>query len=257
MGWVPARRSATSAPRVIVERRSGPVALFAALAGMDLGADAASTFDPARGSDPELTEAYLAAPGRLAVQALGLVHLDRAGLEAALRHPPRELGDPAGRRLCALLLERLPVDPPGNRRAEVVGSWLPARLEPLRSRLWAERGAAPPLRVLDVPALGRHGRGTVVDGEHRVAVSLDQDDEHLLMQILHEEVHPVTDPFVLAELPGARDTRRGEAGYEVHAALEATAVAATEALLGVQAPSLLPAFQRWLRGSGSAEASPG
>jgi hypothetical protein len=86
----------------------------------------------------------------------------------------------------------------------------------------------------------------VVDGEHRVAVSLAEPDEHVLMQVLHEEVHPVSDPHV--ELPagsGPRDTRAGADGFAVHAALEDLAVRTTEALLQVHAPELVPAFVRW------------
>lgn len=247
LGWVPARAARAARVNVVVERAEGAAALYRALARMDLGADAANTY--AGGEvDRALTDAYRAAPGRLAAQALALLHPERAAVLRALEAPLAALADPAGRALCAVLHARVlaaaPEPDDAARRADVQ-AWLPARLEPLRARLWAERGAAPPLLVLDAPALGRHGRGAVVDGEHRVAVSLAEGDEHVLMQVLHEEVHPVTDPYVLAEHPGPRDTHRDGPGFAAHRALEQTALAATQLLLESHAPALVPAFVRW------------
>lgn len=246
LGWVPAR-SSVGPSAVAAEVWPAAVVLYQALARVDARPDAASLYDPALGADPELTAAYLAAPGRLAVHGLGLLHRDRHQLEVALASPPEPLADAAGRSLCELLVARvraLPetrAEPPDAARVERLAEGL----RPLRSRLWS--GNPPPLRVLDVPALGRHARGGTVGGERRVAVSFARDDDDLLLQVLHEEVHPVTDPHVP---DGPRDTRPGEPGWERHRALEQTALAATEAILELDAPHRLPAFRRWLAETG-------
>ncbi len=237
-GWVPAVRLATPPPAcATVEWWPGPAAWYRALSALDLPGDAASLFDPATDPDPDLAAAYAAAPGRLAVHGMGLWS------RGVLAPPPAT--DPADQALFTLLAARSrPESPPERRRVAEVAAWLPERLGPLRDRLW--QGRPPPLRVLHVPALGRRGRGAVVDGEHRVAVSLDEPDDHVWMQVLHEEVHPVTDPYVLAEHSGIRDTRAGTEGHALHLALEDLALRTTEALLATHAPAALPAFSRWL-----------
>lgn len=240
-GWVPAVRVAPAAPApVLVEHWPGPAAWFRVLSSLVLPGDAASLHDPAAAPDPELEAAYAAAPGRLLVHAHGLGWRDGAAR-------PEGTGNADDDALLALVVARLRPDPPPDaRRLREVASWLPERLAPLRERMW--QGRPPPLRVLHVPALGRCGRGAIVDGEHRVAVSLDQPDEHVWMQVLHEEMHPVTDPYVLAERPRGevRDTRSGAEGHALHAALEDLAVRTTEALLRAHHPEALPAFSRWL-----------
>ena len=66
------------------------------------------------------------------------------------------------------------------------------------------------------------------------------------MQVLHEEMHPITDPIVRARHPHAlRDTRHGTSGYALHVDLELTNIAATEALVAALTPRLAPSFQRW------------
>jgi hypothetical protein len=134
-----------------------------------------------------------------------------------------------------------------SQRTVAVGGQLAQPLARLRDRLWeAQNRPAPPLVVVDAPALGAAGRATTVGDERVVAVSFAQPLAHVLMQVLHEEVHPITDPLVMAELGDVdRDTHADGAGFGVHQALEQTAVMATEAFLNQRAPELMPDFRRW------------
>lgn len=117
----------------------------------------------------------------------------------------------------------------------------------LRSGVWnGIRSFPPPLKVLDVPAMGRSGRA--VGRERRlIAVSLAEPWEHVLCQIFHEETHIASDPAVMRsrrhEAP--RDTHAGTAGHALHAALEAAAVNLGEQLIRKRAPELRGAYQRW------------
>lgn len=262
-GWLAVPPAVEAGPGAIrVERWVAPALVGHVLAHLDLGMDAASTHDPALPSRPwvaPLLRAYRGAPGHLRVQVLGLAQREPDALIRELRFdPPMGLGDPAGRRLCGALADALESEEPGFRatwdpRAPALPAVVVERLARLRAQLWSARGrGAPPLRVLDVPALGGSGRATVVGGERRVAVSLGEPTEHVLCQILHEEVHEITDPLVLGERrEAARDTRRDGPGWSLHAELESTAVQATEALLGAISPELLPAFHRWQARTGA------
>ncbi|MCA9708564.1 MAG: hypothetical protein KDK70_22130 [Myxococcales bacterium] len=241
-------------------RRAPEAALgYHVLAHLPLRRDAASLFDaglPARSWVEPLHRAYAAAPGRLVVQALGLRHAD-GGLDALADDPPAGLRDDAGRRLLACFLEAVEHERPAfmaaweadaaraeARRAEVEAV-LVEPLAVLRGALWEQQGPAPPLTVLDCPALGPCGRGGATPHERRVAVSLAAPVEHLLCQIFHEEVHPVTDPVVREGLPEIQDTRAGSAGHAVHAALEAAAIEVGEAVILARAPRWADAYARW------------
>ena len=231
-------------------RWDGPARLYAALARVDLGRDAASLFDPTLPAVPwaaELLEAYRAAPGRLEVHAIGLVAPE--GLEVRLRERPTAgLCDPAGRRLCAALADAMedlcasPIDyaaPP----TEIL-----APLQALRDALWERQGGAPPLTIADCPALRHAGRASTARGGRVVAVSLALPAEHVLCQVLHEETHGVTDPVVRAQWSAAgppRDTAVGSAGYERHRALELAAVEVGEAVIAARTPQWLGAYHRW------------
>lgn len=238
-----------------------PALLLHVLAHLDLGRDAASIFDPtlpARAWVGELGAAYQAAPGRLVVHALGLWHRTRAGLDALREAPPPGLRDAAGRRLVAGLLDAMASErvaferawAAGEREARARMAEVAARIdEPLaalRRALWEPQGEPPALTVLDCPALGLGGRGAS-DGRGRVvAVSLAAPAEHLLCQILHEEIHPVTDPSVRGTVPASvQDTRAGTAGHALHAALEHVAIEVGQALIAARAPAWAPAYARW------------
>ncbi|MEZ4316922.1 MAG: radical SAM protein [Myxococcota bacterium] len=238
------------------ERWEGPALAAHVLAHLDLGADAASHHDPTLPQRPwaaPLLDAYRAAPGHLALQVVGLHHETVKGLVDALRFdPPPGLTDPAGRVLAQRFAEAIEAE-----RDAFFAAWVPtvpaladglaATLAALRQALWKPQGReAPPLRVLDVPALGPNGRATQVGPERRVATSLTEAPEHVLLQVLHEEMHPITDPIVLAERKERdRSTRVGSPGFGLHAELETVAVQATEAFLAARSPQLIPAFERW------------
>jgi len=82
-----------------------------------------------------------------------------------------------------------------------------------------------------------------VGEERRVAVSLLEKREHIVMQVLHEEVHPLTDPLV--EGPQG-DTRKDSPGWSLHHEREQLAVAATEAFLLQKAPGWIGPFREWV-----------
>jgi len=235
---------------VEVRRAEGTARLFAVLAAVDLGPDAAA-LGGERSTAPwahAIARAWSEAPGRLALQALGLVHLDVNALFGALGDPPPALRDEPGRRLCEAVIEGLRHIPAPSGFGALAPTVI-EQLEVLREQLWAPQGLRPPrLVLLDVPALGRHARAATVDGERRIATSLAMPAEHVLMQVFHEEMHPVTDPVVLAEAGASgddRDTRPGTQGFALHQRLEQTAVDATAAFLSARAPDHLPAFERW------------
>ena len=240
-------------------RELEPALVFHVLAHLDLGRDAASIYDetlPEREWVAGLREAYAAAPGRLQVQVLGLRH--REGLEALCELPPPGLRDDAGQRLLEHLLDAM-----ASEREEFVEAWIAnereaerrraevaARiaepLDVLRRALWEQHGEPPPLTVLDCPALGLAGRGASDSHGRIVAVSLGAPVDHLLCQILHEEIHPVTDPMIREERPRlAQDTRTGTTGHALHATLEHTAIEVGEALILARAPEWTTAYARW------------
>jgi radical SAM superfamily enzyme YgiQ (UPF0313 family)/protein-L-isoaspartate O-methyltransferase len=262
-GWIASPPAVDPNPTgVRIARWEAPALAAHVLAHLDLGADAASTFDPSLPDKPwvaPLLEAYRQAPGHLLLQVVGLQYRDVGALIDALRFdPPVGLSDPRGRVLAARFADAL------QHEADAVGPVKeqtpedPAltdalkALAALRQALWAPQGrSAPPLVILDTPALGPHGRATQHGQERRVAVSLAQPPEHVLCQVLHEEMHPITDPVVLRERKARqsddtpRSTRTGDAGFGLHAELEAVAVQATEAFLQARSPEWLPAFERW------------
>lgn len=121
-----------------------------------------------------------------------------------------------------------------------------ALLAPLLSRLGTRRL---PVTIVHVPALGRRARATDTIGGRVVATSLASPDDHLVLQVLHEEMHAVTDPLVLRSSDLARSTRAHEPGWALHQVLEETAVDATLAFLDARAPEWLPAFERWSAGA--------
>jgi protein-L-isoaspartate O-methyltransferase len=240
-GWVPA----PPRPRgkgLQVGRWPAPALLFEVLAAVDVGPDVAAV-GPG-GSEAPWARRIAAAwhdGDRLGLQALGLVHERVDDLLAGLRR---------GDALAQAVADGVEALRDGFDPAFAEAAPWRDELDRLREALYAPQGRpAPPLMVLDVPALGRRARGTMHRGGRRVATSLAEPPEHVLMQLFHEEVHPVTDPLVLAELGDAlpRDTRPGRPGFAVHERLEATVVAATEAFLGARAPEHLPAFEAWRR----------
>lgn len=243
---------------VSVARSPAAGLCYHVLAHLDLASDAADLHDPSlppAAWTTALARAYARAPGRLALQHVGLIAGSLAELRAWLATPPPALADDLGRALAsrfaaateqaapAFLAAFAADTEPAAARAESVVQALAGPLEPLRAGLWERHGGPPPLRLLDVPALRDAGRGTSRAGSSIVAVDLRRPIEHLLCQVLHEEVHLVTDPVV--GRPGPQDTRSGTAGFATHAALEHAAVLVGEALIAARAPAWAPAYRAW------------
>ena len=268
-GWVPWPEAleAGPPPAVVFEARRAPALAYHVLGWLDLGQDAASLLDPARSPRPwvaPLRDAWWSAPRRLHLQVLALRFHDPVELIQRLRQrPPAPLRGEADLALARAFADALEAEAPAFGRVwsdegqqallESAQASIGAALTELRDLLWAARDQdPPPLRVIHSPGLGRAGRATSYDGERLVGVSLDQPHEHVLMQVLHEEVHPVTDPIVVAEWDDTtpRDTRAGSAGHAKHQRLEAVAIGATQALIQARAPRWLPAFEKWLEGLG-------
>lgn len=250
-------------------RELEPALVFHVLAHLDLGRDAASIHDetlPERAWVGGLREAYAAAPGRLQVHAVGLRH--REGIEGLGDAPPPGLRDAAGRRLLQRLLDAMASEREAfasawaatereteARRAEVA-TRIGEPLDRLRRALWEQHGEPPPLTVLDCPALGLAGRGAGDDRGRVVAVSLGAPVDHVLCQILHEEIHPVTDPVIRETMSTTpQDTRAGTAGHALHAALEHAAIEVGEALIQARAPEWADAYARWRDRFGGSDAA--
>ena len=231
-------------------RWDAPARLYAALAHLDLGRDAASLFDASRPRAPwvpALLQAYRAAPGRLLLHGIGLMRPH--DLLVCLREdPPSGLRDEAGRALCRAAaravdaLAQTPID------YGLVPEDILEPLHRLRAGLWERHGGPPPLVVADCPALGWAGRAASADGQRVVAVALARPSAHVLCQIVHEDTHAVTDPVVRASWSAegpARETAVGAAGYARHVALETAAVEVGEALFQARAPQWLHAYHQW------------
>lgn len=225
---------------------------YAVLAAVDLGRDAANLYDAAssraQAAAPaieRLRGALLAHPGdALVLQGWPL----RAATLATLAAPPVAPAL-ATAWAGAVATHGSPASDPPERVTAAFD-----RLPALLAALWAPLGPAAPgtCRVLDCPPLGRHGRALAHGDAFVVATSASAGlGWHPLMQVFHEAAHPVTDAPVLARLgsgaAAARRTAAGSAGFEVHRALESTAVAYGTTVIEGHAPDLLPAWQAWCR----------
>jgi len=222
------------------------------LSRVDLGRDAANLY---RAPKPRLEalEAAIreAGPAAIQLQAVALAVRDLAELHVALRSgrwAPRSVADT----LCAALdaseaAARAEFDADDAQARLTDAASLAPVLEALRRQLWSCSGAAsepPPLTVIDAPALGRHGRGWGV--AHRVvAVDLSQPLEHLLWQIFHEEVHPVSDAEL--DAPAGRHTDAADPGFALHRRIEAHAIARGREVVVQLDPGLLAGYDRWVR----------
>lgn len=249
---------------ISVERPLHAELMFHVLSHLQLGADAASLFRPGLPARPwvrGLGQAYLDAPGRLALHGLPLCTADLEQLLALLdRGGTAALADPAGQLLCgrtaaALVAEQARVTRRWQRSdASAVSrgdQWLAAvrsPLERLRTALWDHTGEPPPLRILDCEALSAgdrtHGRGMLHAGCQVVALSLSAPQGQALCQLLHEEIHSVTDGDLPARA-GVQDTRVGSEGFARHRSQERRAVEAGQRLLERHAPQLLEDYDSW------------
>ena len=231
------------------------------LSHLDLDADAASLFTRRKNRAPgwvaPLADAYARAPGRLFAQMLPLYCRNLDGLRqllGAITFPG--LDDEAGRALCARLAAAIEAE-----RADVESRWqcddtdemrayLAEHLAPLRAALYLRTGKPEPglhIEACDALTTGdfSHARATSAGGRRAIAVSFRPPREHVLCQVLHEEIHPVTDPPIRKRHAASQDTRAGTAGYVLHRELERAAVEAGQELLQRHAPRLLAPYARW------------
>lgn len=243
------------------------------LSHLDLGQDAASLFNPdlpSRTWSTPLLEAYGNAPGRLQAQILPLLTPDLVTLQQQLRSfGLAGLQDEPGRLLCerldlALTAELQTVEQrrqgPGHQarmeHGQQVMGWMEPMLQHLRRALYEESDTdAPRLLIVDCDALtssrGTHGR--CVSGRDRltVAVSLTAPREQALCQILHEQMHQVTDGPIRRELSHLQqDTQLGSGGFQLHRRLELEAVERGQQLIAQHAPQLRDAYHQWRRRHG-------
>jgi hypothetical protein len=238
---------------IAIERSEVADLVYGVLAHLDLGDDAASLFDArlvASGWVPELRDAYLGAPDRVAMHGWGLWYRQVAELEAALavtRVSAAERRLVAGAQTAFSALRasnhaRFVADAQAHaqRRTQFERDAVPC-LSRLREALYERIGSPPALRVIDCPALAGNGRATEVAGERVVAVSLA--DPLALVQVLHEEIHPVTDGLV-GEIDEP-STQAGSPGFSAHMAMEYAAIDVGEDLVAVHAPELAEAYGQW------------
>jgi len=246
--------------------------LYHVLGHLDLGRDAASLHRPGRPACPwaaALHGTYCAAPGRLVAQILPLMTPNLSSMITLLRERSIPgLDDAAGRELRRALLSALDAELPDVRRrwhaasdaaearAEALFAWMQPLLALLRRALYAEAGRdPPPLTLVDCDALahdaGTHGRAHAFAGQQRVAVAFAAPREQVLIQILHEETHQVTDPAVRERFGDvAQETEHDAPGYHLHLALERAAVEAGQRLLEQHAPELVGPYAGWRRRHG-------
>ena len=197
---------------------------------------------------PLLERAYHKADGRLALQGLPLQFPELIDLIAALDKPPNALRNPEGMRLCSMFKTAvLSVDVKKIESSKPSLDLIFNDIMPLRAHLYQQiNHNMPRLVVYDVPELGNSARAISLNGERRIALSTEQSTAHIRMQLLHEEIHPITDPMVLnGNKLDARSTRVCDEGYEIHLTLENTVLNVTEALLSQLRPDLLDDFYGW------------
>ncbi len=250
-GWVPAVRRHVETSICPAQWPAASL-WFGIWAGVDLGDDRANSYLSATGTPtwaPAIAEAWTRTPNALSILALGLQFEAIDELEQALIV--------RGGALCEALLAAIRAEREGFEQGWAMTARLraqrldgvSAQLETLhrwRQWLWTVKGPPPPLLLLDVPALGAQARAATVGERRVVAADLGRAEDLLLLQILHEEVHPITDPVVLRDFTQARETQPGTPGFVVHRELERVAVAATEAFLKARDPQWIPAFERWV-----------
>lgn len=108
------------------------------------------------------------------------------------------------------------------------------------------QGAPPSLTLLHSPALYSSGRGAQFSADHRlIAVSFLSSSSWVFCQMLHEEVHVVTDLLFDPTQLTSRDSRQNQTGYMVHQTLELKAVDRTSELIRQSCPQRIPDDINW------------
>lgn len=231
---------------------------YQVLAQLDLGRDAANLFRDDLVAASKLTEedrqslvdAYLKTPNRIVAQILPLLVDDLPTLSRLLARRVPPSSDPFAKELLAQILEAIETAKVNFRPTtsrDVTA--LAARLEDLREFLWAP-DTPPPLELWDCPALlsgnATHARATQRKDRHIIALSFDASDEEFLIQVLHEDTHPLTDPPIRAGFAGvSQDTQAGSVGFQLHRALETAVVERNQELFEEHAKDLLEPYVRW------------
>lgn len=231
---------------------------YRVLSHLDLGDDRANLFDPGlpdRAWVPRLADAYRSTPHRDLVQVLPLWFVGRGEGDVTVGDVLDSLRDATGDdELAGALADAYrgesaqeaprPADDSGGRDPSESLESIREPLARLRAELWSEvDGSVPDLRLVDVPALKTpggwtRGRGHSAGGGRIVAVSLGVRPVRSLLQVLHEEVHPVTDPVVRhAGAPSDRDTPTPES----------LAIETGRALVESVIPELAEDYAAWQR----------
>jgi len=244
--------------RISTSRPTHAGLYFQILAQLDLKRDAANLYreDVVRSSRlskskrEELHRAYLQTPNRIYAQILPLRVDTVSDLKRLLARGIPPLNDPFGKVLLTRLLGALEEEEPDYEvgQSRDVTS-LVARIEDLREHLWWP-DSPPPLELWDCPALlsgtATHARATQRKDRHIIALSFDASDEEFLIQALHEDTHPLTDPPIRLSFTGiSQDTRTGTSGFELHRALETAVVERNQELFEQHARDLLEPYARW------------
>lgn len=230
------------------------------LSELDLGRDAANLFRPdlvdlsglSESVRQRLLTTYLKTPNRIIAQILPLLVNEGPAFKRLLARGVPPLSDPCGKELLAQLLDAIEIVEPNFRPADSRDvSSLVTRLDDLRSHLWAP-DRSPPLELWDCPALlvgtGTRARATQRKDRHIIALSFDALDEEFLIQVLHEDTHPLTDPPIRAGFEGvSQDTQAGSVGFQLHRALETAVVERNQELFEEHAKDLLEPYMRWRR----------
>ena len=242
---------------IAVEQRPHVELHYRVLSHLDLGKDAANLYDgrhPRRPWVEGLLANYRAAPGRLLLHIIPLLCTDLEGEFQLLRsNPPQALADEAGRRLCCCFADALQSEArrrlPAFEAIEAI-DWLDDLIR-CRALLYGPTGKSPPpLQIFDAPSLAAeggwtHGRATVWRGRHYVAASLTK-GRAAFVQVLHEEIHPVTDPPIRSEYAElTQDTRADSSGFELHCRLERRAIKIGATVIDEAAPQFGPLYSQW------------
>ena len=220
---------------------------YRVLRHLDLGATRSNLYDPNLPQRPwvePLVRAYRASNATMLFQVLPLVLLgceEQTDVETAVAFIERETGErplaEALRQAYDALSGRDDLQQHDQEAPDLAASF-GETLHRLREKLWEKLGdVPPPLTLVDAPVLATpggwtRGRACSVAGRRLVAVALQIPWERTLVQVFHEEVHPVTDPAV--------DVSNGKA-----TTIESVAVEVGECLVEVTAPELAETYAQW------------
>ena len=118
------------------------------------------------------------------------------------------------------------------------------RLTLLRNTLW--EGNAPALEIIHSSSLEEGARAWWQPDSRRIALDLSRPTHEALLQILHEECHPVSDPAVSGNNPQGRHSGELDTvGYGLQKALEVAAVSLGWHVIEQAMPELSDSYQQF------------